>query len=220
MTYGVNAPKGFQPARGLGGYTNTYALNEYPITATNATAIFTGDPVSLSTLGTVQAALASQPMLGVFFGTKYSVPSTIAYGAFQFPYWPGNPGVSTGNVPVALICDDPNAIYTIQETATTQAAGSASGTPLTQGAVGLNANFLYVAGSTTTGLSSVSLNNATTATTLVGNVQIVALDPSVVIGAQTASPAAGSSGQQAVGAFANWLVKPNTNFYAASVRPV
>ena len=123
-------------------------------------------------------------------------------------------------MPVALICDDPNAIYTIQETATTQAAGSASGTPLTQGAVGLNANFLYVAGSTTTGLSSVSLNNATTATTLVGNVQIVALDPSVVIGAQTASPAAGSSGQQAVGAFANWLVKPNTNFYAASVRPV
>lgn len=216
MTYGLNAPKGFQPGRTLGGYTYTGALNEYPITATNANSIFTGDPVSLSTLGTVQRGAASTPILGVFMGCKYLSNPAAQYGAFGYAFWPGNPGVVTGNTPVALIADDPNAIWTIQETD----AGSASGTPLTQGAVGLNANFLYTAGSTVTGLSAVSLNNASTATTLVGNVQIVALDPSIVIGAQAATPTAGTSGQQVVGAFANWLVKANTNFYAPNVRPV
>ena len=215
MTYGSNSAKGFQPARNIGGYTGTYALNEYPITATNANTMFIGDPVSLSTAGTVQRGAASTPMLGVFMGCKYEVTANLNYGAFSYAYWPGNPGVRTGTTPVALISDDPNAIYTIQETD----AAAASGTPLTQGAVGLNANFLYTAGSTVTGLSAVSLNNASTATTLVGNVQIVALDPAVVLGVQSATPTI-NGGQQTVGAFANWLVKANTNFYAPNVRPV
>lgn len=216
MTYGLNSPKGFQIARTFNGTPN-YALNEYPITATNANSIFTGDPVSLSTLGTIQRGAASTPCIGIFMGTKYSVPATIAYGAFQFPYWPGNPGVSTGNVPVALVADDPNNVYTIQETAS---GGTASGTPLTQGAVGLNANFVYVAGSTVTGLSACTLDNSSTSTGLVGNVQILAVDPSIVLGTASTTPTAGSSGQQGVGPFANWLVKLNTNFYAPAVRPV
>lgn len=216
MTYGQNEPKGFQIARSLGAYSNTGALNEYPITATNATAIYLGDPVSLSTLGTVQAASASTSLLGVFMGCKYATAAGLAAGSFQYPYWPGNPGVSTGNTPVALVADDPNALWTIQETSNT----GASGTPLTQGAIGLNANFLYTAGSTVTGLSGVSLDNTTTATTLVGSVQIQALDPRIVLGTRSATPTAGTTGQQTVGAFANWLVKLRTQQYAASVRPV
>lgn len=218
MTYGSNSPKGFQPARNIGGYTGTYTTNEYPITATNATAIFLGDAVSLSTLGTIQRCAATQgPALGVFMGTKYSVTTGLNYGAFAYPFWPGNPGVVTGTVPVALVSDDPNAVYTIQETD----AAAASGTPLTQAAVGLNTTFVITAGSTVTGLSAFSLNNAATATVVTATcpVQILGLDPAVVLGVQSATPTI-NGGQQTVGAFANWLVKLNTNFYGAAVRPV
>ncbi len=217
MTYGLNAPRGFQPGRALGGYTYTGALNEYPITATNATAIFNGDAVSLSTLGTVQQCTVSTPALGIFMGCKFSTPAGIAAGTFQQAFWPGNPSVSTGNVPVALVADDPNAIWTIQETS----SNGASGTPLTQAAVGLNANFAStVTGNTTTGQSGMALNNASTATTITNqNFQIVALDPQVVLGVRSATPTS-NGGQQTVGAFANWLVKLNTNFAANNVRPV
>lgn len=218
MTYGVSGPRGFQPARGLGGYTPTYTTNEYPITATNANSMFFGDPVSLSTLGTVQRCAATQgPALGVFMGCKYAVTTGLNYGAFSYPFWPGNPGVVTGSQPVALVCDDPNSIYTIQE----GDASAASGTPLTQGAVGLNTTFVYTAGSTVTGLSACSLNNAATATVVTATcpVQIVGLDPAVVLPVQSATPTI-NGGQQTTGAFANWLVKLHTNFYAAGVRPV
>lgn len=220
MTYGLNSPKGFQVARTLGAFTNTGALNEYPITATNATAIFFGDAVSLSTLGTVQQATASTPALGVFMGCKFTTPAGIGFGQYAQNFWPGNPGVSTGNVPVAMVADDPNAIWTIQETSST----GASGTPLTQGSIGLNANIATTAaataGSTVTGLSSMSINNGSTATTITNqNFQIVALDPTVVLGVRAATPTQ-NGGQQAVGAFANWLVKLNTQFSANNVRPV
>lgn len=217
MTYGLNSPKGFQISRAQGAYTNTGATNEYPITATNATAIFFGDLVSLSTLGTIQQCAVSTPAVGVFMGCKFSTPAGIAAGTFSQYFWPGNPGVSTGNVPVALVADDPNAIWTIQETA----SGGASGTPLTQGAVGLNANIAStVAGSTVTGLSVMALSNVSTATTVTNqNMQIVGLDPTCVLGVRSATPTL-NGGQQTVGAFANWLVKLNTNFSANNVRPV
>ncbi len=216
MTYGLNAAKGFQTARTIGAFTNTGVTNEYPITATNATAIFIGDAVSLSTLGTIQQGTASQVMLGVFMGTKFQTTANQAVGTFSQAFWPGNPGLAAGTTAVALVADDPNAIWTIQETS----SSGASGTPLTQGAVGLNANFASsVTGSTVTGLSVMALNNSSTATTLVGNMQIVALDPTVVLGVRGATPSQ-NGGQQAVGAFANWLVRLNTNQYAAAVRPV
>lgn len=220
MTYGLNQARGFQITKALGAYTNTGATNEYPITATNATAIFFGDIVSLSTLGTVQQATASTPALGVFMGTKFQTPAGIALGQYAQSFWPGNPGVSTGNVPIAMVADDPNAIWTIQETSST----GASGTPLTQGAIGLNANIATTAaataGNTTTGLSSMSINNGSTATTITNqNFQIVALDPTVVLGVRSATPTQ-NGGQQTVGPFANWLVKLNTQFVANNVRPV
>lgn len=222
MTYGVNQARGFQVARSLGAYANTGATNEYPITATNATAIFTGDVVTLSTLGTVQQGTASTPALGVFMGCKYAVQTSLNVGNFQYPYWPGNPGVVAGTTPVALVADDPNAVWTIQETSST----GASGTPLGQGNVGQSINIATTAaataGNTTNGLSTMSLNNGSTATTTTNqNAIIVALDPSVVLpvrGNTTATSSAG--GQQVVGAFANWLVKLNTQWYAANVRPV
>jgi hypothetical protein len=200
MTYGVNGPRGLEPVNSGGGYTWSGQTNEYPITSTYASSMFTGDPVTLATDGTVIRATASTAVLGVFMGCKY-IPSTNNSGTVAFPYWPGNPGVLSGTTPVAMVIDDPMVQYTIQET---DAAG-ASGTPLTQAAVGNNANFLYTAGNTRTGQSGVSLNNASTATTLVQNLKLVRLDPTV---------------GNATGAFANWVVQINNDVYkAGSTRP-
>jgi hypothetical protein len=70
---------------------------------------------------------------------------------------------------------------------------------------GLNANFLYTAGSTATGQSAVSLNNATEADTATLNLKILQLDP---------TPG------NAVGNFANWLVVLNNHLYRTGVTGV
>ena len=201
MTNGVNAPNGLVPANSMGAFSDSGKTNEYPITATYASSMFTGDLVTLSTAGTVIRATATQSALGVFQGCKY-VPSSNNNGTVAFAYWPGNPGVQTGTTPVAIVLDDPNAVFSIQETGST---ASTAGTALTQAAVGNNANILYTAGSTITGISAVSLDNSTTATTLTQNLKIIGLDPTI---------------GNAVGNYANWLVQINNHIYkAGSTRP-
>ena len=64
---------------------------------------------------------------------------------------------------------------------------------------------LYTAGDTRTGMSAVSINNASIATTLVDNFKVVALDT------QT---------ENVIGAFANWIVQINNGvFKTGSTRP-
>jgi hypothetical protein len=70
---------------------------------------------------------------------------------------------------------------------------------------GLNANFLYTAGSTATGTSAVSLDNSTEAATSTLNLKILQLDP---------TPG------NAIGAFANWLVVINNHLYRGGVTGI
>lgn len=198
MSYGTNAPKGLQPVRKLDGSAWTSALNTYQIATDYATALYTGDPVAVASSGYLAVGAAGSAITGVFMGVKY-IDST---GTAKFQaYWPGNPGVLTGSTVEALVIDDPNVVYTIQET---NAAGAA-GTPLALADRGLNANFLYTAGSAATGQSAVSLNNASEADTSTLNLKIIDLDP---------TPG------NAVGAFANWLVTINSSLYKAGVTGV
>jgi hypothetical protein len=133
--------------------------------------------------------------MGVFWGVKY----TDSTGVVKFMnYWPGNPGVLTGSVVEALVIDDPNTVFSIQETN----ASGAAGTPLALADRGLNINFQYTAGSTSTGSSAVSINNASEADTATLNCKILQLDP---------TPG------NAVGAFANWNVVFNNHLYKGGV---
>lgn len=198
MSYGTNAPKGLQPVRKLDGSAWSGALNEYPITSTYATALYNGDPVTTLADGTIGVGVAGSPILGVFQGVKYIDSTGVA--KFQ-AYWPGNPGILTGTTVTALVIDDPNVVYTIQETSGTGTAG----TPLALADRGLNANFLYTAGSAATGQSAVSLNNATEADTNTLNLKIIALDP---------TPG------NAVGAYANWLVALNDTRYRNGITGI
>ena len=198
MSYGTNAPKGLQPVRMLDGSAWTGALNSYQIASTYATALYTGDPVTILSDGTLGVGVAGSAIVGVFAGVKYVDSSNVA----QFKsYWPGNPGVLAGSTVEALVIDDPNVVFTIQETSGTGTAG----TPLALADRGLNANFLYTAGTAATGQSAVSLNNATEADTSTLNLKILQLDP---------TPG------NAVGAFANWLVLINNHLYRGGVTGV
>lgn len=215
MTYGVNAPNGLVPVNtGNGAAWNSQA-NWYPITATYASTMFKGDPVTLSTAGTVIRATASQAVLGILDQVTYQTSANPQF--FSYVYWPGNPGVVSGTQPMAYVIDDPDVSFTVQETD----SGGASGTPLTQASVGNNVNFLYTAGSTLSGISAVSINNGSTSTALVANLKIVSLDNRAVLGVPGAAPSGNQvGGVQQAGAFANWICQFNNHVYkAGSTRP-
>jgi hypothetical protein len=198
MAYGTNAPQGFIPVKKLDGSAWTGATNPYQITSTYATAIFRGDPVTVLADGTLGVGVAGSACVGVFWGVKY----TDSTGVVKFMnYWPGNPGVLTGSVVEALVIDDPDTVFTVQETNNLGAAG----TPLALADRGLNINFLYTAGSTSTGQSAVSIDNTTDAVTATLNCKILQLDP---------TPG------NAVGNFANWLVVLNNHLYKGGVTGI
>lgn len=213
MTFGVNAPNGLVPVNTGNGNTWNGQYNQYAITATYNSSIYTGDPVTLGTAGTVIVAVASQSVLGVFVGCEYQISSNKA--TIRFPYWPANPGVVSGTQPYAFVIDDPRVRFSVQECSTT----AASGTPLTQAVIGNNANIVLSTGNTVSGQSRAFLDNTTSATTLLGMVKIVALDPGITLG--VASTAGTSGGAQIIGtAFQNWVVEiDNSVFKAGSTRP-
>ena len=193
MAYGASGGFGLQPVNHTNGQTGISMTNEYNLPATGGQSIFLGDPVMTSTLGVIIRGSASAPMLGVFQGCKFQDTS----GVWQFAnFFSGATAFLAGNNPVAMVIDDPSAEYTITEGDGT----GASGTPLAASIIGANANFLYTAGSTRTGLSAVTLNNTTASTASSANLRITALDPRT---------------GNAVGAFANWIVQINNGQRAA-----
>lgn len=198
MAYGTNAPQGLVPVKKLDGSAWTGATNPYQIANAYATALYRGDPVTVLTDGTLGVGVAGSAIVGVFWGVKF-IDST---GRVRFEnYWPGNPGVLTGSTVEALVIDDPNTVFSIQETN----ASGAAGTPLALADRGLNANFLYTAGTAATGQSAVSLDNSTEATTSTLNLKILQLDP---------TPG------NVIGNFANWLVIMNNQLYRGGVTGV
>lgn len=198
MAYGASGGFGLQPLNSGNGVTWNGITNQYNLPATGGQSIFLNDPVALSTLGVIVRGAATTAILGSFQGCKFQDTS----GVWQFVnFFSGATAFLTGNTPVALVIDDPNAQYTITEGDAT----GASGTPLTAAAPGLNANFVYTAGSTRTGISAVTLNNATASTASGMNLRITMLDPTV---------------NNVVGAFANWVVQINNGQRSAGTpRP-
>lgn len=213
MTFGVNAPNGLVPTNNGNAAVWNGQTTRYPITATYNTAMFTGDPVTLGTAGTVIVAVASQSVLGVLAGVEYQISANVY--TTRFPYWPGNPGVISGTAAYAYVIDDPRVRFTVQEAST----AGASGTPLTQAAVGNNADIVLSTGNTQTGQSRAFMSNQTSATTLLGMVKIVGLDTGITLGVASTSGTAG--GVQTAGtAFQNWIVEINNDVYkAGSTRP-
>lgn len=200
MTFGTNAPNGILPVRYLSGAPWNDAYNEYQIASAYGTSIFFGDPVTLGTTGQLAIGVAGSAIIGIFYGCKY----TDSTGTYKFsPYWPASTVTQNSAAALAYVADNPELVFSVQETN----GSTVAGTPLTQAAVGQNFNFLVGTGTTASGQSTTSLNNASgnpgSDTTL--NLKVLSLDPTV---------------GNTYGAFANWLVLINNHQYKGGTGTV
>jgi hypothetical protein len=189
----IDTPFGLRPVRYMSGAPYNGAVNAYSTAAGDATAIYIGDPVIIS--GTAQTidgviyqdvdqAATGDVIVGVVVGVKPVTRDSTIYRE-----------ASTQRI--VYVADDPSLLFEIQEVS--------GGTSLTANDIGLNANFVVAAGSTTTGMSGVELNNATEATTNTLDLQIVGFSNRI--------------GNE-VGENAKWLVRINRHQRANQVAGI
>lgn len=185
-----DTPFGLRPIRYLSGAPYNAAVNHYSTAAGDSTAIFIGDPVTLS--GTSQTingqvyldvdqAATGNIIVGVVVGVLPVTRDSTLYRA-----------ASTQRI--LLVADDPNLLFEIQEVS--------GGTALTANDAGLNADFVVGSGSTANGMSGVELNNATEAATATLDLLIVGFSNRV---------------DNEIGEHAKWLVRINRHQYANQV---
>lgn len=189
----ANTPYGLRPVRNQFSGPYNAGVNWYSTASGDATAIFLGDLVTLSgtsqtingqVYADVDQAATGDIFVGVVVGVLQVTADSTIYRA-----------ASTQRI--LLVCDDPNAQFTIQEVS--------GGTPLTANDIGLNANVIVGAGSTFTGMSGMELNNATEANTNTLDLKIVGFV---------------NSADNAIGANAKWVVRINRHQYANQIAGV
>jgi len=195
MAYGTNAPNGLRPVKKLDGSAWTGQTTSYPVASGYGTSLFKGDPVTVLPDGTLGIGVAGSSVVGVFFGIQYT---DAAGNIVNSPNWVASSTTRGSVTATAFVVDDPNVVFTIQESN----GSGAAGTPLALTDVGLNANFAVGTGSTATGNSGATLNNTTEADTSTLNLKILSLDP---------YPG------NVIGNFANWLVVINNHRYRGGV---
>jgi hypothetical protein len=155
-----NNPVGLKAVREAGSGKESGGLNLYFHPATDATALFIGDPVVKS--GSADAAgvpgcvraVAAGPITGVVEGfVPDGVTNLAGYGAASTAFY-------------VLVRDDPRELFEIQEN-----------TGLAAGDIGLNANLTIAAGNTGNRRSGVTLDATTKATTATLAVKMIGLSP-------------------------------------------
>lgn len=104
----ATAPRlGLEPCKSIGSGAFTGGLTEYAIASGYATALGVGDPVALTTDGSIIQASNTADAIGVFQGVTYA-DST---GRIQIQkYWPASQ-TSTNPAPTALVHDDPRTTF-------------------------------------------------------------------------------------------------------------
>lgn len=158
------APFGFSQYSNSGGAAPTFGQSTYRIASTNATPIYTGDPVmpviSPSTTGYItQGSPGTTILTGIFVGCTYL--SVSQKRTVWSSYWPGSD--ANGDV-IAYVIDDPNALFLVQGNSTTfNITGTLS--TYTTSPVGQYAQFAIGAGSSNTGRSGAYLNSLGTTVT-------------------------------------------------------
>lgn len=204
----ISKPSGLSPVRYLNGATYDGKGNMYAILAADTNPYFPGDLVVPQNTGDangipcVTLATAGNPAVGVVVAVG-TLPS-------QGYLVPGGPYVNAANLNLinrpsgaqttvyyALISDDPNIVYEIQE--------GGAGTNLTTAACNNNANILYAAPATGVNVSGTTLNNASVLTTATLNLKIIRLAQRIDNHFVT-NPATGGGGQK-------WEVLINNHVY-------
>lgn len=177
-----NAPTGLSPKRLRNGAPWVGPLRRYFHPATDATALYIGDPVIIAgsadgdgtPTATRATAAAAGRITGVVVGFEPNATINAAgFGAASTAFYP-------------LVCDDPNVLYEIQEDSVGGALAATS--------VGLNADLIAAAGSAATKQSGFMLDSSTAAVTATLQLRIVQLE---------------QRGDNEIGNNAKWLVAIN-----------
>ena len=165
----TSSPGGFRPKRYLSGQPYNGAVNHFFTNASDGTAVYLGDPVTLR--GSSQT-VNGETYADVTIGTAGSGATLPVVGAMVAVF----PDVATSTVyrvastqRKVAVATDPWLVYEIEEGIT----GAGAGTALAIGDIGLNANYVITAGSTVTGWTGTVLDNSTEATTTTLDCRIV-----------------------------------------------
>jgi hypothetical protein len=186
----ADTPFGLRPVRYLSGSPYNGAVNHYSTASGDGTAIFIGDPVTLSgtsqtinglVYADVDQAATGNIIAGVVVGVLPINRESTIYRA-----------ASTQRI--LLVADDPNLVFEIQEVS--------GGTALAANDIGLNADFVVAAGNTANGMSGVELNNGTEAATATLDLLITGFV---------------NRADNEIGEHAKWLVRINRHQFANQV---
>ena len=139
-----------------GGTTGT---TKYSI-ASGAAGMFTGDPVKPKNDGTIIPATAGDPIRGIFMGCFYTDPST-----GKPRYNNTFPNGTVASDAIAFIADDPDQLYVVQQDSVAAEIVAAD--------LNLNADLVFGAGSTTTGISGVEIDSSSKNTTAALQVKLI-----------------------------------------------
>lgn len=145
----VDAPRGLRPVKHLDGSPYNGACNRYYVPSSDGTAIFIGDAVKSAGsadadgVASVAQAAAGNTIRGVVIGVEPVTDESLVYRAASTERY-------------VYVADAPDLIFEIQE--------DSDGGALTAASVGLNADLIVAAGSTTTGTSGMELDSSTAAT--------------------------------------------------------
>ncbi len=184
----VNSLSGFRPIRTLNGASWNGRFSKYIVPAADATAIFVGDAVKLSTTGdlegyrTITQAAAGDAIVGVVIGFVNETSNHAVSAPYRV--------ASTRRI--AMVVDDPHVLFEAQEDGDT--------TPIAVASIGLNVNFVVGAGNTTNGQSGMQLDSSTVA---VG----ATLPFKIIEATQRVGNQVVTNGQ----AYTRWVVKVNNH---------
>lgn len=132
---------GLKQSRIRGGQPNSGATDGYKIDDAYATKLYSGDPVVLSSTGTIEKATATGPFMGVFNGVMFDDLEGVPANR------PIYSGANTGTNFEALIVDDPDALFEIE-----------TSTAIGEDDIGKYAGFVLGAGNDLTGTSGTTLD--------------------------------------------------------------
>jgi hypothetical protein len=167
----ANTPGGFSPVRNAGNGVMTGGLETFYVPASDATALYIGDPVikagsaDAAGVASVTRATAGAAITGVVVG--FAPDGTANQAGYR----------AAATAAYVLVCTDPHMLYEIQEDSVGGALAAAD--------VGLNADFIVASGNSYSKRSGVMLDTSTKATTATLPLKImgIAQKPNNVIGA-------------------------------------
>lgn len=207
----VSAPYGYKPVNLIGGQVFAGSTRMYPIAYNYGTAIYYGDPVTLSAGYIVLPTLpvnTTNTVVGVFLGCYYTNPTTKQRTYSQ--YYPAS--TLAGDI-TAVVADDPDLVFRTSVASATNAQTIASASSLLVGQNMIGNSGATIIGSAVTGNS---VNGVVTATANTSNAgfRVLGLVPDTQITSScTYSSGSGTTSIVVTGLNPNQVVPIGTDLF-------